>query len=147
MYFRPLAGRAGLPTPQLVSHLVLKRNAMKSVKLFALVVAVVGMIAVEAQAGGGRRSRGCSNGSCGTTVSSCSNGSCGTVVTTAAPAAPAKPATETKPVETKKVETVAPAVATCTAATCSTSACSTCSTGDCSNGRSRGLFGRSRRCR
>jgi len=102
---------------------------MKSLKLFALAVAVVGMITVEAQAGG-RRSRGCQGGSCGTTVSTCSNGTCGTAVAST-------PATKSTPApETKKAET------TVTASTTQAATCGTCSSSNCSTGRSR-----SRRCR
>lgn len=60
---------------------------MKSWKVFALALAVAGMLTVDADAGGrrGRRVRGCSDGSCTTTstcgtASNCSTGSCGQVV-------------------------------------------------------------------
>lgn len=61
---------------------------MKSWKVFALALAVAGMLVADADAGGrrGRRVRGCSEGNCCTTTStcgtasSCSTGSCGQVV-------------------------------------------------------------------
>lgn len=126
---------------------------MKTLKLFALALAVAGLMSTEVNAGG-RRSRGCSGsscggsvasscstGSCGTVVSSCSNGICGTVVTSAPAVTQAAPA----PKESVKTETAkaAPA-ATVTTSTCADGSCSsgTCSSGNCGGGIFRGRRGR-----
>ncbi len=127
---------------------------MKTLKLFALALAVAGIMSTEVNAGG-RRSRGCSgsscggsvvsscsNGSCGT-VSSCSNGTCGTVVTSA-PAA-----TQTAPAPKEAVKTETKPVAAAPAATVTTSSCAdgSCSTGTCSSGNCGGGIFRGRRGR
>jgi hypothetical protein len=111
---------------------------MKTLKLFALALAVAGMIGTEVNAGG-RRSRGCSGGSCSnySTVSTCSGGTCGQVVTTTS-STQAAPATAPAPKETgasSTVTTSAPvSTSTCANGTCSTG---TCSSGNCYSGRGR----------
>ncbi len=110
---------------------------MKTLKLFALALAVAGMIGTEVNAGG-RRSRGCSGGSCstgttysseGSTVSTCSGGTCGQVVATTS-TTQAAPATTPANKETSTVTTSAPVA---------TSSCAngTCSTGNSYSGRGR----------
>lgn len=149
LYRRRFAGAVLCCLPH-VSHLVcLEEFVMKTLKLFALALAVAGILSTEVNAGG-RRSRGCSGsscvasscstGSCGSTVSSCSNGTCGQVVTSAPATTQAAPAAAPAPKETVKTE--APKAAP--AATVTTSSCAdgSCATGTCSSGNCGGFRGR-----
>jgi hypothetical protein len=111
---------------------------MKTLKLFALAVAICGLFAVEANAGGGRRSRGCSSGSCATTTSCCSGTSCATPAATKVETKTEAPKTEApKVVEGKPVEK-AVVTSTCTSGSCGSEV-------TCNSRRSRGCRGG--RCR